>query len=345
MSTILFKAEANNRIGGGHLSRSLILAEECKEAGFKVEFVFMDSCDSSIRKVLAKGYKAHKLDNTVQYEPNSYVRILSGKSMIVFDTDDPSFYSGALISALHARGIKTACFTITDKYEIRTDLLINPNIISETQHYRTSSTTRSLLSPKYMIFRESFRSIDQCRTKELNYPLILMLIFGSADTCHLTKYFLSIAEYFDKWIHKIVVVSGPLNPDLSDIVSTLKDVESMEIELHVDCDDMARLYAQCDVAITSAGMAMWEMALYCIPQMVIASSPRECEYSDYLSRLGYICKLGDYSNIQSAEEMQSRICDILRSKRLAEVKTREYCSIVNSRGVHLIVEKFIELLN
>ena len=81
------------------------------------------------------------------------------------------------------------------------------------------------------------------------------------------------------------------------------------------------MYSETDVAITAAGMAMWEMALFTIPQMVIASSNREKEYSNYLSEMSYIQSLGSFSEIPSSDIMGERISGILKSGNLKKLKT------------------------
>jgi len=341
---IFFKAEAHSNIGGGHLNRALRLAELCLDEGEEVEFIFSDSEKSAINKVIDNGYQWHHIDPRDQLTPSFYIKIIPKGSLIIFDTDDPDFYSGEFIEILRLNNIKTACFSITDRYEISTDLLINPNIISKVQHYKTKPYTKKLLGPAYMIFDKQFRFIDDCNHKKLNFPLTLILLFGNADNNNLTHYFLNNIDGFAKYLKKIIVVVGHLNNDLNQIKNTLrKKKKILNIELFVDTKNITKLYEKADLAITSAGMAMWEMALLCIPQLVVSSNEREIIYTNYLSDLNYIIKLGDAQKLKSDTHISDRIVQLIEGSKVKNLDTCSFCRIINPKGIHAIVRNFKEV--
>ncbi len=342
---IFFKAEANANIGGGHLKRALRLADECSKANEEVKFIFSESDKLAIQEVIEKGYSWKYIDKNDQYNPYPYLDFIPKGSLIIFDTDDSAFYSGKIIETLRMNNIKTGCFTITDYFEISTDLLINPNIIAETQCYKAKAFTKKLLGPKYMIFDKKFWNINESTKFNKNeFPYTLLLVFGNADYYNLTTYLINAIDDVYEFLKKVIVVVGPLNRQIKQINKQIEEkTRRLNIELHFDTDNIIDIYRETDLAITSAGMAMWEMALFCIPQLVIASSDREKHYSDYLCELGYIYKLGNYNELHSINEMKIKIYEVFKNNLFKDVRIKDFSEVVNPRGIHSIVNEFIDI--
>lgn len=340
---LFFKAEANSEVGGGHLQRSLALARECYKNGLNVGFIFSESPDSAYEKVKEYGFEIFEIKREHQFDYKRYLKFIKRDSIIIFDTDDHHFYSGRFIEGFRKNGITTACYSITDSYEITTDVLINPNIISQIQNFKVADYTIKLLGPQYLIFREDFRNIN-VRGRYKNYPSSIILIFGNADINHLSLYFLDVIEDVRTNFSKINIVVGMLNPDLEKIKARIRKIQHQNIELHVNVSNMINIYKETDLAITAAGMAMWEMALFKIPQMVIASSNREMEYVNYLSELGYISKLGSFKQLLGASKMAAKVDNII-DKEINKLKLEEFRSVINPNGVVNIVNTFKKIIN
>lgn len=341
---IFFKAEANHLIGGGHLYRSLALANKLREHGVQARFVFSETPKIFRDKVTRAGFDILHVTAEHQMEPGIYSSLIPAGSLIIFDTDDARFHSGRLIDTLRAGGIKTACFTVTDRYPVSTDLLINPNIISKVHHYKTADHTKKILGPKYMLFRDEFRTVQPPERTDA-YPVNLLLIFGNSDTNHLTLFFLDLLDELAGHFKKVEVVCGVSNPDIEKIRYLTGSQKKMELTLHIDLNDLVPVYRQTDIAITSAGMAMWEMALFNIRQLVFAAGDREVPYTNYLHNLHYIYKIGAVPEQPVKAKMREKLLDVLENNRLAQLKTDEFRSIIDPTGIDQIIELFIEQIN
>ncbi len=341
---IFFKAEANHLIGGGHLYRALALAKKLRERNIPARFIFTDTPKIFRDKVIQAGFDALQVAADRQMDPEFYFRVVPAGSLIIFDTDDARFYSGRLIDNLRAGRIKTACFTVTDQYMVTTDLLINPNIISKLHQYKIADHTKKILGPKYMLFRDEFRNVQPPQHTAM-YPVNLLLIFGNSDTNHLTLFFLDMLQDLKEYFKKVHVVCGINNPDIEEIRLLIRSWKKPEIALHVDLPEMVPVYRQTDIGITSAGMAMWEMALFNIRQFVFAAADREVSYTDYLHDLQYIVKIGAVPEQPVKATMLKNLLDALENKRLAELKTDEFRSVIHPGGIDHIIDFFIELIN
>lgn len=340
---VFFKSESNNKVGGGHLKRSIVLAKEFNKKGIESVFIFSESPESVFQIIRDEGFEVITLAVKDQFIFQEYIKFITGDSLIIFDTDDHRFYSGDLINNLRSKGIKTACFTVTDKYFISTDYLINPNIISLKHDYNTPSYNEKMLGPGFMIFRDEFRDLPDIRPREFE-DLNLLLVFGNADPHHLTSFFIDVLDNTFLKFNSINIVAGKLNTDLDAIRKETSNFKG-NVNLYINTRDILSLYLKTDIAITAGGMAMWEMALFAIPQLVVASSEREIEYTDYLSGLKYVCKLGDYYNMKNPVVIARKMEEIINNDLIRRIDLDSFKKCVNPHGVHRIINKLLEISN
>ncbi|NPA38137.1 MAG: hypothetical protein GXO47_14940 [Chlorobi bacterium] len=333
---VYIKVEANVKTGGGHLHRSLVLADEFKRFNCNVEFIVSyESADYTGK--MAGDYNVNVINDI--YNPSEYAGIVKHNSLIIFDTDDNMFYSGQLVDYFREQDVKTACFTISNKYTYTTDFLINTNIIALSHEYITGDYTVKLLGPEYLIFKPQFAGTDLEKTEDNN----LLVYFGNADRYNLTERVLAYFEHRPGLFDKINVITGSLNKNIKTIKEICSRNEKIVHYHNLTTDGMIDVYKDSGVTIGSAGMAMWEMALFGIPQIIIASSEREVEYTDYLNRAGYVYKLSDYKHV-GAIDMEKELDEVLKSDILTILKTEEFSSVINVNGVTKIVKSILKYL-
>ena len=336
-----FKAEANSKIGGGHLHRCLAIAKKCRSLKLQAEFIFSDSAPGFIKKVAEEGFKYHIIKESQWNSIEIYKKNIPEHSLIVFDTDDPKYFERALNEEFNRNGIKTACYTITDQYEIWSDIIINPNIIAFTHDYKTKPGAITLLGPEYMIIRDEFIG-TQPNPKNTGTKNNILITFGNADVSSLTGYILPHLQGLEQYINECMVVIGPLNKDSKKIKEIIASLDNIKIDLYENVSNMISVYMKADIAITSAGMGMWEMSLFEIKQLVIASSPREVSYVDYMDKLHYIKKMGTYDQLPDKTECQSTIKQAINNS--LEFKLEEFRELLNPNGAELLIKRMKEVL-
>lgn len=337
-----FKAEANSKIGGGHLHRCLTLAKKCREFKLHAEFIFSNSSPDFIKKVSDEGFKYHIIKESQCYNIETYKHILPEHSIIVFDTDDFKYYSRDLNEKFNRNKIKTACYTITDQYKIWNDIVINSNLIALTHKYKTKSQAVTLLGPEYMVFRDEFKGATP-NPENAGVKKNLLISFGNADVSGLTCYFLTHLKGLEALINKCILIIGPLNKDSERIKEFTASFNNILIDTYENVKNVIPLYKETDIAITSAGMGMWEMSLFEIKQLVIASSPREVSYVDYLDKLGYVKKMGSYNQLPDKAQCQTIIRQATH-KNFIKLNVEKFREAVNPNGTELLVKKMKEVL-
>ncbi len=341
--TIFIKAEANPAIGGGHLHRCLALAKVLTETHkTNVEFIFSETSEHLMKKA-AENFKIHIIEKNNQHNSSAYLSIISPESLIIFDTDNPAFYSGELINNLQKNNIKTACFTISDKNKIDTDILINMNIVAFKHNYKTSNKTLKLLGPQYLMFNPVFwKNIP---FKIHNSYKNLLIFFGNADPNGLTKKTTDNLSIFEKYFDEITVIIGNLNKDKEIIKNQTTKNNKVKVLNNISPEEIFEIYKNTDVAICSAGMTMWEMALFEIKQIIIPASQREIEYSEYLNELNFVCSPFNFQNLPSDNNLKKIFEKIFENNFLNNLKTGDFKNNINPMGIKKLANTILNYMN
>ncbi len=337
---VFIKTEANDRVGGGHLFRSIALAFELKKFDIQTEFIFSETSQNFIEKT-KRNFNVNIIKKYKKYNAEEYLKFIESNSLILFDTDDYNFYSGEIIDKLSANNIKTACFTITDKYPISTDILINSNIIALKQNFNTPEYTKKLLGPQYLILRPEFSQINYDRNLDSKN---LLIFFGNADINCYTELFLENLKKNHQFFSEINIIVGALNKCKDKIRRIVLNCGKMKIYENLQAYEMIDLYKNTGYAITSAGMTMWEMALFEIPQIVLASSDREKVYTDYLAELNFIYVLKNINKKSDKKILDFDFNEIVNSSEFSSLRLKDFKKSVNPKGITKIAENFVAIL-
>ncbi len=342
MTKVYIKTEINDIVGAGQLKRDIIIAKELRNFDIESEFILSEK-DVSFFQKYKTDTKYHVIADKYINSSDAYLDIIQPGSLVLFDTDNPTFYSGNIIDTLRSNKVITACFTITDRYEITTDILINSNIIALTQSYITPRYTIKLLGPKYLVFSPEISALDNFEISSSDKNLLLF--FGNADKHNLTYSFLLALEEVEYDFDSINVIIGSLNRHKDAIIDySKKSNKNIAIYYNLTANEMINLYRKTYRSITSAGMTMWELALWGIPQVIVAGSPREKQYSDYLYEQNYIYKLADYDNLPN-ENLGKILTTLFTSSELQNLNVKKFSSIIDPKGANNIATLFNKILS
>ena len=211
-----------------------------------------------------------------------------------------------------------------------------------THEYKTKLNAITLLGPEYMIIRDEFIGIIP-NPKNTGAKKNILITFGNADVSSLTLYILPQLQDLEKYINKCFVIIGPLNKDSKAIKKIVDSLDSIPIYIYENMENMIPLYKETDIAITSGGMGMWEMSLFEIKQLVIASSRREVSYVNYMDKLGFIKKMGIYDQLPDKSECQSIIKQAINNNSI-KFKLEEFRETLNPNGAELLIKKLKEVI-
>jgi len=290
---ILIRVDGYKEIGLGHIYRTLLLASRLID--HELLFVLHEKSDIGIRLIESSHYKfasftdVEQLDDMInRYMPDimindildttaEYMQYLQKKNIFTVNFEDVGEgtpYANVVINALYH-----------EKYPLD-------------NHY---------WGKDYYCMRDEFLLIEP---KEINKEIKNILIsFGGTDVNDYTRRVIHIINHLDIKTIKILVIAG-LGYDNIELLRDETRKFGMDIEILQDIRYISKYMQEADLAITSAGRTVYELASIGIPTIVLAQNDRELRHTFACADTGVInLGLGYQISDEEIEKAILRLCN------------------------------------
>jgi len=273
---IIFRIIGNQEVGLGHIYRALTLALEL--SNHEVLFVTDTENQSTVKATLKKNYWLGVVDN----ERLTDFIIGLRPDMVIYDSLDTDEKD---IKKIKSLGSAVVSFEDLGSGAMHTDLTVNE--IYDTPQFESNHV---LWGSEYFFLRDEFRLV---RPQHFQHKVdSVMLTFGGTDQHDLTrKVFFAIktlCEELDVFVH---IVTGPGYRDYKDLKRALSAYTG--VSLTHDSEVISSIMEQVQLAVTSNGRTVYELAHMNIPAIVIAQHERELTHSYASDSKGFV-PLGIY---------------------------------------------------
>src|SRR5687767_4233418 len=300
MTSVLILTEGGSEIGLGHVRRCMTLAAALQSEGAECAFSLRGSGAADL-------VKAHGFTTDVIRDFHEALPAAADAVVIDSYRIDPELFA-----------IPKPVIVLDDlaDRDLPVDVIVNPSANATSLTYSARENTLLLLGPDYALLRPEFsgpvnRDIAEIRN--------VMITLGGSDHGHLAldlaKWMLEIAP--DATIRMIV---GPF-------FHNVDDLRNLKLELVFDPVNMRELMLQADVAVSSGGQTLYELAASGTPALVISTAVNQ-KYN--------IASLAAAGTIMYVEEPSRD--DLARAfSRIAPVEVRSEMSrrgraLVDGRG-------------
>lgn len=284
MKTAVFRVDASNKIGHGHLYRCMTLAHVLHEYGYEIYFISIkfDSFPSGIVVPYTLLYIEEKSDSESfkEYEFNEEEDSLKTISVLPKKCD-LLIVDHYAISEKWESQLKQHCCNILviDDLANRShecDYLVDTLPGRQQEEYLplVNMNAKLFLGPDYALLREDFyktRNLAKIRRDNFSGISNIIISFGGSDTA------LYVEDTLNKLIEsgyteKIKVV---MSSSQAEKVEILKDrFNSSDTSFHMDIKNMAEELVNADLAIGAVGVSSFERCCLGLPSlaMVIAGN-------------------------------------------------------------------------
>lgn len=248
---VIFRADGNNQIGLGHVTRSLAVAQMLK-LHFQILFVCKEITPNLKEEILSTGFSYKQID-----EETELFQFAKTGDIVVLD------HYG--LSSDFQRQVKdNGCWLvcIDDIYDkcYYADLIINhaPNVLASC--YQAQSYTQFALGLDYVMLRPVFfNTVDSQKLRESIE--IVFVCFGGSDSKNLTQDTVEILKLDDRF-SCINIVVGAAYAALGELKQSVKDDKRVNLFVDLDSTQIAELIKQSDLCIVpSSGILQEVLAL------------------------------------------------------------------------------------
>jgi UDP-2,4-diacetamido-2,4,6-trideoxy-beta-L-altropyranose hydrolase len=293
--TVVFRVEGYEEIGLGHVYRCLTLADNMLD--HDITFVVSENSQLAIKLLESRFY-----DVVTFGDPGDEIETIRSCNphIVVNDILDTK---AAYVRALKKLGYKVVNFEDQGSGHRQADAVINAM-------YGSSSAKNNVHSGlDYVCLRDEFYTTKPIRFRKKVKNLLVM--FGGVDPSRLTQRVV-------KWLlqmpygGKVTIITGPGYRDIEGLVRQCEGSENIEVVS--DTKIVSKYMNDADIAITSAGRTVFELASLGIPMIVLCQNKREQSHVTARKSKGVV-NLGLGKQVKF-EEFQRSLTKLLNSADL-----------------------------
>lgn len=277
---VLFIADAGPEAGGGHLMRSLTLAEALSVRGTACAFLATPQ-SAAMLETFAPAMSRIETTGT---DRASLAAALAGQGFdaLVFDhyrlsrPDHEALTGGR------------ACLVIDDLADrpLGADIVLDsgPNRTSRDYTLLTDGDTRLLLGPAFAPVRSRFAALRESSLARRGGPVGRVLVtMGLGDAGGVTS---RVVDLLRPRLGDVAidVVLGGQAPSLRAL--NRMATHDRRLNLHVDAKDMASLLHEADFVISAAGSTVWEICTLGLPSAVVVVADNQRGAAQALTERG-----------------------------------------------------------
>ena len=266
---LVIRADADSRLGTGHVMRCLALAQAWQDAGGRALFLMAPAPPALKTRLLSEGMEVlaleHGSGSPEDARETAQLARSRGADWVVVD----GYHFGADYQRLiKDSGLRLLCI---DDYghaaHYSADLVLNQNINATEELYPSrEANTRLLLGTRYVLLRREFWPWRGWRREIPAVARKVLVTLGGGDPDNVTlKVIQALAQVEIEGLEAVVVV-GAANPHLQELQAVVKDLP-FPIRLESNVTNMPELMAWADVAITAGGSTCWESAFMGLPAL------------------------------------------------------------------------------
>lgn len=285
---IFIRADANEKIGTGHVMRCLSLAKALADENEKTMFITADHKADG----LLKGFRSICLNsdwNDMDSEIANLLRVIKEMKPLLLLVD--SYYVTKKYFDILSKEVRIAYMDDMNKGCWKVHFLINYNIYADEFDYSVYDKMgcKRLLMPKYAPLRREFINMPRHDIKR-NVTDILISA-GGTDPENITEKI--IEEVCPHWMNiKFHFVIGNLNPRVAELKRRIKE----NIVFHVNETNMSALMIKCDIALSAAGSTLYELCACGTPTITFTLADNQKIAAEKFAREGLMLYAGDCRN-------------------------------------------------
>ncbi|MBU0469181.1 MAG: UDP-2,4-diacetamido-2,4,6-trideoxy-beta-L-altropyranose hydrolase [Candidatus Omnitrophica bacterium] len=331
----LFRVDASQKIGLGHLMRCRILATKLVNRGWHCSFLTNDRDGITGKLCSEEELNVINMDSIIGSSDDLKKLIERARelnaSLII--TDSYAFDSKYL-QAVASLGITTVNFDDLTEVAQFSDIIINPSCCIKDYDLPQSKTERMyLLGPKYAMIHDKFRKAreETVHLSETAKNLLITLGGGSIDeqiveAC--TSAALSLKESFATVI---------VNEASEELIAIEKAYGKDRLHILKNTTQMADLMKKADIIISAGGSTCWEKCCIGIPGFTIVLSKDQEPVGVLLEKVG-ASKMLKPSDVLLKDVLTKQLQELAENKDARKAMKTKGRELVDGLGAERVVD-------
>lgn len=296
---LLLRADADVRMGTGHVMRCLALAQAWHDAGSKAYLATACLAPGLEARWTAEGIGLERLSAKPASADDAEQTIsLAGRLGVHWVVVDGYAFGSAFQRVLKRAGLGVLAiddYGHADHYWA--DCVLNQNLHAQEALYaKREPYTRLLLGTRFALLRREFNTWHQWKRDIPEIGRKVLVTLGGSDPDNVTGKIIDSLHQVQIEGLEAVVVAGASNPHLAELEAALQKGRAA-IRLRTAVTDMPGLMAWADVAVAAGGTTSWERALMGLPSLTIILAENQRALAETAEQAGIGWNLGPHQQL------------------------------------------------
>ncbi len=341
---ILFRVDADPRIGGGHVMRCLTLAGEIARRGGENAFLVNDQAQATAPALARSGLRVFVVDSSAEGAgAAARAAFPDGADWVLFDS-----YAFDAAFERCFRGIARRVAVIDDLADRPhdCDLLIDSTLGREAEDYRalTPAGADILAGAPYAFLRPQFaaRRAASMDRHMLRTPARRVIVsMGLTDLGAVTARVCAALAQLPGNL-RFDVVLGPAAPSKNAILALAK--RDGRFHAHIDPPDIADLMALADIAVGAGGTSSWERCCLGLPTVLVVLADNQRLIARRLAQAGAAIPV-DLDAASCGEAVAACVASLCAKPEARRAMSVAAAAIVDGGGAERVAHRIFHLAN
>jgi UDP-2,4-diacetamido-2,4,6-trideoxy-beta-L-altropyranose hydrolase len=331
---IVFRVDATQKTGIGHIMRCLALSEELTRRGHTCIILTKIDNGDLLKRIKVFHVDVQKIDANASLKKDLESLLkFSGANEIDWIVIDHYDIDTSYVKEIKKQGFHVLSVDDTSQMHYHSDIVVNQNINAECLTFSIEPYTMLLRGPAYVMLRDELL----VREKKEDHADVknLLITLGGADQ---NNFLLNILQSLEDVVNnvKLLAIVGPFNPHFHKLQAYQKKTSAL-VRLIKSPENMAALYLQSDLAISAGGTSCYELAYYGIPNLIIAVADNQLSIACEFDRQHIGLYLGTKQKVQP-DHLRHKIKDLLENPSLRKHMSQNGQKLVDGKGKERIVD-------
>lgn len=330
---IVIRADANIRMGTGHLMRCLALAQAWRDDGGGVTFLTATDLSMLQDRLQSEGMAVNHLSTRAgSYDDAMQTAAFARKIYASWIVIDGYQFDGAYQKALKDSG-RSVLFIDDFGHagHYYADIVLNQNIYAVPTLYPNKEVyTHFLLGPRYALLRREFLKWRGWKRESLSIARKVLVTMGGSDQKNVSGKVIRAIQHLKKEDLEVAVVVGSNNPHYEDLKSIVGN-SPLPIRLIRNVANMSELMAWADVGIAGGGSTYLELAFLGLPFLVVNMADNQRLSTEQLNAVGAATNLGWHEDL-SIDEIEQSLTKLMGDREKRSQMVRHNQQLVDGNG-------------
>ena len=343
---LYIRADADSRIGTGHVMRCIALAQAWQDRGAKVAFLCHCESEALHRRIIDEGFDFIAVGNS-HPDPSDLRQTLKELSVVGHQPSancwlvlDGYHFTPEYQKAIRDAGIRL--LVIDDLNHLShyyADILLNQNIHAPDLKYQCDEDTVLLLGTRYVLLRREFLRYRSFRRQIPRKAKNILVSLGGGDLDNVTLKAIQALKYIEDPEIEARVVVGPVNHNTEKLRKEIIH-SPFAIRLLPNVNNMPELMAWADLAISGGGSTCWELAFMGLPSLVAILAENQVELAVRLETKHAAVNIG-WFHMFSSGQLFAKIDALMNDRNLRSSISDNASSLIDGEGIARVSDAMV----